>query len=156
MNLDLNDDFKVQIRISELVYQNGTTGIQPNLQIKGDDDKAFKTALSLAKNFNPTPIIRKEISTLAALPPDKPYSEMTYPSVEYRLLAAFRIWGIINYISPYKYLFDKDGSSVLKEFIPKFSKAGNALDYNLSISGMLTQIYDVHARVISSVLLYYF
>ena len=42
-----------------------------------------------------------------------------YPSEEYRLLALFRYWNIINYFYPYKYLMDQNWDSTLVEFIPK-------------------------------------
>jgi C-terminal processing protease CtpA/Prc len=154
--IELNDEFEIQIRLGELVYKDGRTGIQPNIQVSGDPNESFPTALRLVREFKPTPVTRKEIPIFAAPLSDKPYFEISYPQLEYRLLAAFRIWGVINYFSPYKNLFDKDWDSVHKEFIPKMEQAGNAREYNLLIVEMLTHIHDAHAYVYSSVLEEYF
>ena len=45
---------------------------------------------------------------------------MSFPSEEYRLLALFRFWNVINYFYPYKDLLDTSWSTVLTDFIPRF------------------------------------
>ncbi|MBV9036777.1 MAG: hypothetical protein JO182_19965, partial [Acidobacteriaceae bacterium] len=40
-------------------------------------------------------------SSSALLQPDRPYTEPAYPSVEYRILAAYQIWGVIHYFFAY-------------------------------------------------------
>lgn len=83
---------------------------------------------------------------------EKPYETMTFPSEEYRLLALFRYWNIINYFFPYKYVIGSDWNDILYEFIPKLINAGNATEYHLSIRELTARINDSHAFTNSSVL----
>jgi Tricorn protease C1 domain len=83
---------------------------------------------------------------------DNPYSDMKYPSTEYRVLAAFRIWTVINYFFPYKDLMGEDWDGVLREFIPRFENAQSALEYNLAIAEMVTHIHDGHGSIRSPIL----
>jgi C-terminal processing protease CtpA/Prc len=75
------------------------------------------------------------------------YTSMNYPDVGYRLLSLFRIWNIIQYYSPYKYLIDEDWNKVLPEFIPKFIYAKNETEYRLVVLELLTHIQDTHATI---------
>ncbi|MEW6736121.1 MAG: S41 family peptidase [Acidobacteriota bacterium] len=154
-SISITDSYDVQIRISELVLQNGRTGIQPNLIVKDDAKNTFETALMLVRNFKPIPVSGKEIPTWIGRIIDKPYSEMTSPTLEYRLLAAFRFWGVINFFSPYKYLFE-DWDTVIVKFIQLMEKASNTLEYNLAIAEMTTYIHDTHTGIRSDVLRKYF
>jgi C-terminal processing protease CtpA/Prc len=86
---------------------------------------------------------------------ENPYTN-DLPKPEFRLLALFRFWNIIQYFYPYKYLIDEDWSRVLKEFIPKFSNAASTQDYHLSILELTTRINDAHAYASSPVLEKYF
>lgn len=81
---------------------------------------------------------------------------MTYPAVEYRLLAAFRSWTVINYFFPYKDLMEENWDEVLKQFIPRFEAAGNAREYALTVAEMVTHVHDSHAFTVSPVLIEYF
>ncbi len=78
---------------------------------------------------------------------DKQYYSNTgsYPNEEYRLLALFRYWNIINYFYPYKYMMDQNWDSTLVEFISKFAEADNALLYHLTFKELTTRINDSHA-----------
>ena len=75
------------------------------------------------------------------------YNEPSYPVTEYRLLALFRFWNVIQYYYPYKYLVDEDWHKVLKDFIPKFIEAKNELEYKLAILELVTKLNDTHARI---------
>ena len=45
---------------------------------------------------------------------------MVFPNAEYRLLALFRYWNVINYFFPYKHLIGDSWNTVLTRYIPKF------------------------------------
>jgi C-terminal processing protease CtpA/Prc len=81
---------------------------------------------------------------------------MKLPPLEYRLLAAFRIWAIINYFFPYKELMDENWDNVLLDFIPKMEQANSPLAYHLTVAEMITHINDSHGSVDSPVLKEYF
>lgn len=141
----LNDDLTAQIRVSEPVFEDGTDGsLQPDLFVSGE---AVNEALKLASDFKPSSIVRKKLPAVSVSVRDKRYAEMKYPAIEYRLLAAFRIWNVINYFYPYKELLEKDWNDILGEHIPKFEKAQNELEYTLAVAEMVTEIHDSHAYI---------
>ena len=75
------------------------------------------------------------------------YSTMTYPDAGYRLLALFRYWNAINYFYPHKYLIDKNWSSTLNDYIPKFVHAHNELEYEQAVVQIIGDIQDTHANL---------
>jgi hypothetical protein len=42
---------------------------------------------------------------------------MPYPPAEYRVLAAFRVWAVINYFFLYMEFMGEDWNQVLRQFI---------------------------------------
>lgn len=159
--IQLADGVEAVIRLGELVYEDGSGGLIPDIVVPispgpGEQNQAFLAAMTLAKDFHPARAIRKPLPARAVPPTEKSYSEMTYPALEYRVLGAFRIWTVIHYFFPYAELMGEDWDSVLKEFIPRMEKAGNALEYNLAVSEMMTHIHDSHGFLWSSVLVGYF
>jgi len=153
--LQLADGVEVQFRTSELVFADSSVGIQPDITLPssanlGEDSAGFQAALHAVRNFHPSLVHRK-------IPPvglirERSYSEMQYPPLEYRVLAAFRIWTVINYFFPYKDLMGEDWNGVLREFIPRMEKAATALEYNLAVSEMMTHLHDGHSRIDSPVI----
>ncbi|MBV9495757.1 MAG: hypothetical protein JOZ54_16035 [Acidobacteria bacterium] len=105
-------------------------------------------ALALLKGEKPWP--EKRAATTAGMPavphfaPDAVYREMAYPDVEYRLLAAFRLWSIIDRFYPYKALIG-DWNAVLAEFIPRFLEAKNGEEYALAVVEMDARVEDGHS-----------
>ncbi len=87
---------------------------------------------------------------------ERPYAEMNYPAAEYRLLAAFKIWGVFKYFFAYRDLLDEDWDQVLLDYLPKFIAAKDALEYNLAVAEMVTHVHDSHAFVSSKELTNYF
>gem|GEM_PF-3391580 len=88
--------------------------------------------------------------------PDRAYAEMQYPAVEYRILAAYKIWGVVHYFFAYRDLMDEDWDDLLPFYLPKFIAAKDAREYNLTISEMMTHVADSHASVESAALSEYF
>jgi C-terminal processing protease CtpA/Prc len=87
---------------------------------------------------------------------ERAYAEVSYPAVEYRLLAAFKIWGVFKYFFAYRDLLDEDWDQVLLDYLPKFIAAKDALEYNLAVAEMVTHVHDSHAGVSSKELAAYF
>src|ERR1700758_410148 len=159
--VELPDGIRAQIRLGELVYGDGTSGFAPNLTVpapgvKGDQNPAFQAAIQLAKTGKFSPPSRARLPQRAAAPRDNTYSEMQYPPTEYRVLAAFRLWAVINYFFPYKELMGEDWNETLRQFIPRMEGAKDALDYNLALAEMITHIHDSHGGATSPVLQKYF
>ena len=88
--------------------------------------------------------------------PDRAYEDMRYPSAEYRILAAYKIWGVFHYFFAYRDLMDEDWDDLLPAYLPKFIAAKDAREYNLTIAEMVTHVADSHAAVQSKELSEYF
>ncbi|MFC2132777.1 S41 family peptidase [Bacteroidota bacterium] len=76
---------------------------------------------------------------------EKPYSEILPLDENYRLLAFFRYWNIINYYSPYKYVMDEDWAIIPSKLLGKFITADNAISYYLSLFELTAKLNDSHA-----------
>lgn len=155
-NVDLGEGISAQVRLAEFVLEDGTAGdLVPDKIVSvstRNSDSALAAALELAQNFKASTAVRKKLPAIAAPNRDRSYPDMKYPSVEYRLLAAFRIWNIIDRFFPYKNLMDRDWTGVLREFIPKFEKAKDGLEYSLAVAEMMTHVHDSHAYVSGAVI----
>lgn len=88
--------------------------------------------------------------------PDRDYHESRYPSTEFRILAACKIWIVIRDFFAYRDLMDEDWDDVFASFLPKFIAARDAREYNLAVAGMITYISDSNASVESDELSEYF
>ncbi|TGE07968.1 S41 family peptidase [Hymenobacter fodinae] len=78
---------------------------------------------------------------------EEAYADMSYPDAGYRLLALFRYWNMIEYFFPYKYAIGEDWQTVLKEFIPQFADAPDALQYRLAALRLIERVHDTHANL---------
>ena len=79
--------------------------------------------------------------------PDARYADTPYPSEPLRLIAAYRLWGVIDYFFPYKHLLDRPWDSVLQEFAPRVLAAKDELEYGQVLSEMAARTNDSHVNV---------
>ncbi|HKO56854.1 MAG TPA: S41 family peptidase, partial [Thermoanaerobaculia bacterium] len=77
---------------------------------------------------------------------DKRYDDMTYPSVEYRLLAAARMWGIVHYFYPYLELIG-DWDAVLPLAVERMLHAANQDEYTAAAIAIMRHVEDTHTSV---------
>jgi C-terminal processing protease CtpA/Prc len=149
--IKLPDRISVKMRTAELVNPDGSIGFQPDeiISKKTGEDAALKEALRIAGGGQPTRTRQPSLSANASqiAPKDKIYAEMEFPTAEYRLLALFRFWNVINYFYPYKHLIDKPWDEVLPLYIPKFEANRDAADYQLTVREMLSEVQDSHVGV---------
>ena len=153
----LGSGLTAEIRLGELVHADGTTGFKPDITVAHadssvDGDPAFLAAMKQLREVTPRKQERRWLQPRAVPPPENAYEQMKIPSAEYRLLAAFRIWTIINYFFPYKDLLADDWDGTLAEFIPKMEQAENAPVYHLTVAEMIYHIHDTHGYVASPIL----
>ncbi len=87
---------------------------------------------------------------------ENPYDEYNFAGEDYRLLALFRFWNVIQYFFPYKEDMDREWGPVLEEFIPRVIAASTEEEYHLALLEMSTRLNDGHANCTSSVLTSYF
>jgi C-terminal processing protease CtpA/Prc len=153
----LSDEVIVEMRLGELVSEDGSGGFFPDKiiapsQLSGDADPALAAALEFIQGIKPSQARRAPLPAHATPLPENAYPEMAFPALEYRLLAAFRIWTVINHFFPYKDLIGEDWDDVLREFILKMEQADSALSYHLTVAEMVTHIHDSHGVIFSPVL----
>jgi C-terminal processing protease CtpA/Prc len=155
--IPLTDEVTAQMRLGELIFADGSGEFLPDIvgpasQNPAEADQALTAALELFRDFKPKEMRRAPLPSRAVPAPENAYPEMAYPSPEYRLLAAFRIWTVINYFFPYKHLMDEEWDSVLREFIPRMEQADSAVAYHLAVAEMITHIDDAHGLIQSPIL----
>lgn len=155
--MDLPDGVKVAMRLDELMNPDRSVGFHPTISLplspgSASIDQALDAALasirqgfSAAKRADHVPLMlptRREDS----------YAQMTYPSKEYRLLALFRFWNVIQYFHTYQDLLDQPWERTLTDFIPLFEADQDAQEYAITVAKMVTRIQDSHGFVNSKVL----
>jgi C-terminal processing protease CtpA/Prc len=149
--LDLPDSLKAHVRCAEILRKDGDFDYRPDLVVESD---ARETALEFLRG-------RKKI-VQPGRPPgaggssfhgfsvaERAYPEMTYPDRDYRLLALFRFWNIIDRFYPYKELLDQAWDKTLLEFIPRMEAAKDASGYVMTVAELLTRIQDSHGTISS-------
>ena len=136
------------MRTAELINSDGSIDLQPDVTVaKGTtDDVALKEAL---KAIQENRIAQRTSRGLLAYKTqttqkDEPYADMVFPTVEYRLLALFRFWNVVNYFFPYKHLIGDSWNTVLARYIPKFEANKEAVDYQLTVRELVTEMRDSH------------
>jgi carboxyl-terminal processing protease len=87
---------------------------------------------------------------------EKKYEYPYIPGENFRLLALFRYWNIIQYFFPYKKDIGEDWEGVLEEFIPRLIEAKTFFSYHMVMKELTVRINDSHGVASSPVLSYYF
>jgi C-terminal processing protease CtpA/Prc len=153
----LIDSVVVSMRTGDVVAEDGTLGARADnaVGVMSSNDAALDVALQFVRRPVP-PRERAEAPSEFTPPPERAYAEMRNPSIEYRLLGAFRFWNAINYFYPYKALMGEDWNAVLTSVIPRFEQARDSLEYGLAVAGLVSKIHDSHGFVRSPGLIPYF
>jgi C-terminal processing protease CtpA/Prc len=150
---DLPYGLHATLRTSDCVFEDGTGGLRPDSVVRGnstsDPDAARTVAVALAGRFAPSRGSPR-LPTRAEYAVVRPYDESGYPATEYRLLAAFKIWSVIHFFSPYVKLAGENWDNVLKEFVPKMELARDGDDYAATAFAMLVRLHDGHSFNLSS------
>lgn len=146
--VELGAGLAASVRLSELGMPLRVDAVLPRRARSEGKDETLQKALELAKK----PAKKGKAREAAELPParwqpDEKYADMLYPKREYRLLALFRMWNVIQLFYPYKHLLDRDWDGALLTFLPKFEKAKDAAEYALAVAEMSTLVQDGHTGV---------
>ncbi|HEY8559114.1 MAG TPA: S41 family peptidase [Pyrinomonadaceae bacterium] len=149
LNVELPGGITARVRTTELVNPDGSVGVEPDSVVAEapERDAALTEALRLVST-NAAGRQKKPFAPAALLnAKEKPYEEMNFPSSEYRLLALFRFWNVINYFFPYKNLIGRSWDEILPQYIAKFEANRDAADYQLTVREMVAEIRDSHGSV---------
>lgn len=141
--LKLAENVRVKMRTVELLNADGSINLTANeVAAKGEAERTARKVIAenkfvsnRAKVANYTANINRK---------DNPYAEMEFPGKEYRLLALFRFWNVINYFFPYKDLTGTDWETILPKYIPQLEANKNAPEYRLTTGKMVAEIKDSH------------
>eukprot|EP01114_Cavostelium_apophysatum_P023836 TRINITY_DN910_c0_g1_i1.p1 TRINITY_DN910_c0_g1~~TRINITY_DN910_c0_g1_i1.p1 ORF type:complete len:947 (-),score=287.15 TRINITY_DN910_c0_g1_i1:24-2864(-) len=155
--VSIGENLTVSIRKNERVNADGTLALVPDrvVDITNEDtaDLPLQAAIELARAADAVaPVARRRAEVYIKRSLDREYSDMQYPNYEYRLLALFRFWNIIQYFFPYKSLADRHWDDVLVEFIPKLEGAKSALEYNIAVAELVANCCDSHSSLSSPIL----
>ena len=146
--IKLPDNVIARLRTSEMVNPDGSMELQPDaiVQKSATEDAAMKQALQAVQQNKVAPRPNRTVPPFASqvAQKDKPYADMEFPSVEYRMLALFRYWNVINYFFPYKKLIGQSWETVLPRYIPKFEANKDAADYQMTVRELVTEMRDSH------------
>jgi len=144
--MQLPDNLKVRMRTSEVVNPDGSVELQPDKVAAQEGDAAMKEAmLAVQENkISSRPKRSAPEATVQVGQKDNAYADMNFPSVEYRLLALFRFWNVINNFFPYKNLIGDSWDTVLQRYIPKFEANKDQTEYQLTVREMVTEMRDSH------------
>ncbi|MCC7173969.1 MAG: hypothetical protein IT159_02140 [Bryobacterales bacterium] len=147
----LPDNIEVELRTTELVYEDGTTGLVPDLVAPEEGNRPLEAALRLARDPGSVrPAARPKLPPYAVPRREEAYASAEFPSREHRLLAAFRIWAAFEYFFAYRRLMEDDWDGVLAESLPRFEEAANAGEYALAVAAMLSHTQDSHVGLSGS------
>lgn len=149
--LELPNGVRARLRTSESVNPDGSVGFNADAVVpkSASEDAAMREALRAAQDGRVGQSSRKAAATITpqVSQKEKPYAEMEFPSAEYRLLALFRYWNVINYFYPYRPLIEDTWATVLPRYIPKFEADKDAADYQLTVRELVTEMHDSHGNV---------
>jgi C-terminal processing protease CtpA/Prc len=148
--LRLPDGVKVKIRADESLSPDGSVGFRADAVVpkSSGEDAALRVAMQAAReNRRPRRSANAATITQQVSQKEKDYAEMEFPAAEYRLLALFRFWNVINYFYPYKSLIGDSWETVLPRYIPKFEANKEAADYQLTVRELVAEIHDSHGGV---------
>jgi C-terminal processing protease CtpA/Prc len=149
--LELPDNVKVRMRTSEAINPDGSVGFQADAVVpkSAGEDASMREALQAAQQNKVGQARTRTAANLTTQvgQKDKTYAEMNFPGKEYRLLALFRFWNVINYFYPYKDLIGDSWETALPRYIPKFEANKDAVDYQLTVREMVAEMHDSHGGV---------
>ena len=150
--IELPEGVRARLRTSESVNPDGSVGFGADAVVgvaPQGEDAAMREALRAAREGKLSQAGRKTGAAAAPLvgQKERPYAEMEFPPAEYRLLALFRYWAVVNYFYPYKHLIEETWATVLPRYIPKFEANRDAADYQLTVRELVTEMHDSHGGV---------
>ena len=157
---NLADGLKVRFRLSDLLFTDGGSDFSPDAVVPkaetvGKDEGFEKAAAIIHRPSTAARRIDMPVAIRAVTTYEEPYAEMKFPSVEYRLLALFRIWGVARYFFAYKDLSGEDWDALLLQFIPRMESARDATEYALTVAELAARFHDSHAGAFGDAFLNY-
>lgn len=118
------------------------------VRVELSPDASEEEIVEAASRVRPTGRLRGARGPQRAIsytfPYDDPYSDMAYPEVEYRVLAAYRYWSAINFFYGYKHLISP-WEPRLEEILERLIAAGSREEYELTLAAITLLVPDGHS-----------
>ncbi len=147
----LLDDLKVEVRLAECVFPDGSSGAGPDARTPASayvDSKApaLRKAMELAVQADlpaanhvwPGPRVPLLQSAR------KPDRDPMFPDLGHRLLSAVKLWRIIDTFFAYRDLLDQPWNPMLEAQLAEYARASSALQYQEVVARNLAGIHDSH------------
>ena len=143
-----SNDIIVNFRTSEVIGTKEPTA--DYVYASNEDPMSAAQSILLGKTQikNSSTTLQKSTSAATTTyPPGK------FPSVGYRVLAAAKIYTVINNFFPYHQYMDKNWRTILTESLPDFVVAQNEKEYGYAVAKMYANINDSHGHQIGNMAL---
>ena len=144
---NLSENLGVRFKTAALYFPNSFQPSVDYLYSKGEDPlkiaEEYISGKSLPRNKVAQPTKPYRISNTS-------YPEESFPALGYRVLAAAKIFTVIELFFPYYQYMDRDWKDVLKESLPEFVSASNEMEYSRAVAKMYANISDFHGYIIGN------
>ncbi len=145
--IELPDGVRVELRTTELIYDDGATGLTADLTVPETGD-ALQAAVTLAMNPGPAPPpTRPRLPPYAVPRREDSYPAAEFPPPELRALAVFRIWSAFEYFHAYRSMMDAGWDRALLDTLAAVERASGAREYALALARMLAATGDSHVAM---------
>ena len=112
---------------------------------------ALDAALAWVREPKPAPVIAPPAAAVGTSAEER-FADKSLPDEAHRVLAAFRIWGTIEYLFPYKDLMRDDWDAALHAGLADLHGVTTPLAYNLALIKMYAHIHDTHGFTVAPAL----
>jgi C-terminal processing protease CtpA/Prc len=145
----LTEGLRARVRTDEPVLPLTMDDSLPRRARLDGPDLALQQALTLAhRNFRhaggPEPVSPRPP---AVWRPDEKYATQPYPSRELRLLAAVRLWNVVQHFFGYTHLLEQPWSERLPELLTRLEAARDGREYALTVASIVAGLRDGHTLV---------
>ena len=143
-----SDHLNVKFKTTEVVFLDG---FLPTVNYKyGASEDPVEISKKLLANWKSLKRSESKHSMKVSSDNIASYPKETYPSVGYRILAAAKIFSVIEMFFPYYQFMDKNWRTVLVESLPGFINAKDEIEYGLAVARMYANINDSHGFITGS------
>lgn len=148
-------DLFVEFSAGELVTRDGRVSMAADLTLakdrsSGPDSRPVQAALALFGSRATVPRVQALAFPLRQDEPE--YRDMPYPDRAWRMLAAIKLWSVMEHHFPAKRLMSSSWDEALAACLQRMERATNALEYGRAIEDMAAALDDSHVGVYSRAL----
>ncbi len=152
-SVDLGEGWRATVRTSQAIWHGAPLSLRPDIVVaegkSGKEDAAMRAAMRAASGKSrPRKDSKPGATPVAHWRPDETYADAAFPDRSLRVLAAYRLWNVIDLFYPYLHLIG-DWDAVLPRAITELSGAGSKEEYQMAVARVAARISDSHTTVIA-------